>query len=321
MGWHWLPVPAIAAGLLASCARTIPYDEAVAGLPDGRFVEVAGRRAYVDDAGSGPAIVLLHGFASSSFSFRDVIPRLAERHRVIVPDLNGFGWTERTPDPAAYTPAGQAALVFAVLDAKNIPAAHVVGHSYGGTLALYLAERHPERVLSVTAADAPSAFGPPWRVMRHPASTAVLHPLAHWFISSPAAFNHGLGVAYHQEDMPERDMSEEYRRRLLVDGFQWAFPALSAIDGSAPEHAVDPSGIARPALVLWGARDGIVRPSRGRKLAASIPAARFTLVKDAGHALPEEAPEAFSDAVLEFVGSVDRAATRRGPPLALGDVD
>src|SRR5206468_1124100 len=90
---------------------------------------------------------------ASTYSWRKVIPALSASHWVIAIDLNGFGYTERPKDPASYTREGQAALILAVMDALGIDRAHVVGHSYGGGLSLFLASTHPERFRTLILVD------------------------------------------------------------------------------------------------------------------------------------------------------------------------
>ena len=126
-----------------------PYAEVCACLPPKKLLRVGDQLVHVEQAGQGEPVVLLHGFGGSSWSWRHLMPALARRHRVIAPDLNGFGWTQRPREVAAYSYAGQAAMVLGVLRELGVERFHVIGHSYGGGLALWLAARHPERVRSL----------------------------------------------------------------------------------------------------------------------------------------------------------------------------
>ena len=111
---------------------------------DATYLQVEGTRVRYVDVGEGPAVVLLHGFASSIENWVTVMPRLVKDHRVIAIDLRGFGWTDRPV--ADYSPAAQAKLLKAVLDERKVGKVSIVGHSYGSSVALAFALEYPEQV-------------------------------------------------------------------------------------------------------------------------------------------------------------------------------
>src|SRR6185503_16593915 len=157
------PVVLLISMLLGGCVSLQPWSEVRARLPAAELVEVDGHTVHVEQWGGGEqrgpagdpgeAVVLLHGFGESTYSWRLVAPQLAQRHRVVAVDLNGFGYTERRRDPAAYTIDGQMRLVLGALDRLGIQRADFVGHSYGGGLTLWIAAHHPERVRSMALLD------------------------------------------------------------------------------------------------------------------------------------------------------------------------
>src|SRR6185436_1719102 len=112
------------------------------------FIHVDGIRVHYQEAGDrhAPAIILIHGFASSTLVWSNVFLRLAEAgYRVIAPDLLGYGYSAK-PRNGEYTIAGQAKLLTRLLDALGIPRAIVIGSSYGGAVAATCALDYPERV-------------------------------------------------------------------------------------------------------------------------------------------------------------------------------
>src|SRR5947199_312838 len=139
--------------LLLGCVALRSFDEIRREAPAGDFVRVGGQLVHAEQVGDGEPVVLLHGFGASAYSWRKVIPALAQGHRVVAIDLNGFGYTQRPRSRESYTREGQAKLVLDTLDALGIARAHVVGHSYGGGITLYLAARHPERFRSMVLVD------------------------------------------------------------------------------------------------------------------------------------------------------------------------
>ena len=118
------------------------------------------------EAGDGPPLVLLHGWPQHWWCWRHLIPRLAQSHRVIAPDLRGFGWSDA---PAGgYSKHGFAADILALLDAEGLERVRLVGHDWGGFTAFLLAMEHPDRVERIVALDiAPPRNGPPVPRPRH----------------------------------------------------------------------------------------------------------------------------------------------------------
>lgn len=128
--------------------------------PDSRFAEVNGVNIHYKMAGEGePVFILLHGFAASTFSWREVMGPLSEMGTVVAFDRPGFGLTER-PMPgewegrSPYAPESQADLTVGLMDALGIERAVLVGNSAGGTVALLTALTYPERVGALVLVDA-----------------------------------------------------------------------------------------------------------------------------------------------------------------------
>ena len=116
-----------------------------------RFVSAGGLRMHVAEAGEGPPLVLLHGWPQHWWMWRRLIGPLAETHRVICPDLRGFGWTDAPP--GGYDPEILAADVAALLWSLEIDSpVDVLGHDWGGWTAFILALRRPDLVNRILAA-------------------------------------------------------------------------------------------------------------------------------------------------------------------------
>lgn len=306
-----LALLAIACGLAASgCVslRPVAVVRAERGAPSGRAVATSGATLYVEVAGEPghPVVVLLHGFGGSLYSWRKVVPGLAGAgFQVVAVDLAGFGYSERPDDRALYTPEGQASLLAEVLERLGIEAAHVLGHSFGGGVALRLAlaareGRNGFEVLSLVLVDStlPTYSRAPradWPLFR-PLSYVLLRTvgLRRFFVRK------ALEEAFHDDARVTPELVDAYRDRLLLRGPAGAYASLT---GPLPRERleVDLEAVRRPTLVVWGAEDALIPARAGRRAAQRLPDARFVSLSGCGHIPMEECPEAFLEAVLGFL--------------------
>lgn len=291
--------------MLSSLAMSLP----------GRFANIGGQRVFYHRSGRGRPVLLIHGFAVSHYCWRHVIPGLAEAHDVIAIDLPGCGESDRPP-AASYRYDAPAFMetVLGVLDALGLDRVSLVGHSMGGGVALYTAARRPERVDRLVVVD-PLCY--PYRMP--PEGRLLLLPY--------------IGPALYRT-LYTRGMVRLYMRRqvyrdpeLVTDEWvDYVWERLNRPGGMEAAHASlrfcqAPSIVARtvrairsPTLVMWGADDRIFPSAFAPRLQADIPGAEASIVKECGHAPPEEKPEAVTRAVLGFLAAAER--TRR-PAVAV----
>jgi pimeloyl-ACP methyl ester carboxylesterase len=268
----------------------------VAGVSH-RVVEINGVRMHVAEAGVGPPLVLLHGWPQHWWCWRRLLPELARDHRVLAPDLRGFGWSDAPPGD--YTKATFAADVLALLDFEGIDRAKVIGHDWGGYAAFLLALEHPERIDRVLALD----VAPPWGGRPHPRQLAL--PVAGsyqallatpvlgsktltagpWFVRTLIRLGSGPQARWTNEELDAyagvlsdparaRASSACYRTFLTRE-----LPAIALRGDRSSELAV-------PTLLALGARSAVrlvLDPQPTRNL-------RVETIPAAGHFLPEEAP-------------------------------
>jgi pimeloyl-ACP methyl ester carboxylesterase len=287
--------------MLAGCASLSPFAEVRREQPSERFVEVDGRQVYVEQQGAGQAVVLLHGFGESSYTWRRVMPELARSFRVVAPDLNGFGWTERPRDPLSYTREGQERLVLGVLAALGVTRAQFVGHSYGGSLALFLASRHPDLVRSMVLIDSAAPTYSDDRRSR----VASIRPLDSLFVRlalTPRHIRGSLLASVYDPALVTPELVRAYLERLRVHGEDDAYYGLTA-RLSSPEAAagVELETLALPALVVWGAEDRLIRVEAGRRAARRLPAGEFVTIPRCGHLPMEERPAELLGLMVPFL--------------------
>ena len=262
-------------------------------------VEIDGLRWSVRVAGSGPALLLLHGFTGSGRSWDELTnAAIAAGCTVIAPDLPGHGGTawsapratvERTADDVA-----------ALLRALGYERAHVVGYSMGARVALRLAIARPARVARLVL-EAPSAgiADPAQRLARRDADEALALGLERDGIAPFVDAWERMPVLAGEARVGGGARHSLRALRLGHDPAGLA-ASLRAAGQGAMEPLHDRLGeISAPTLVIVGAND----PVRGRAeaVAAGISGARLAIVPEAGHAPHLEAPAAFIGLVLDFV--------------------
>ncbi len=268
-------------------------------LSDTRDLDAKGVRMRVVEYGGGAPLLLLHDVLMTGQAFDGVVPALAKLFRVVVPDLPGFGDSEKpSPTRFRYVVESFAECVADVIAGLSLGRAHVLGHGLGGSVALTLAVEHPEFVDRLVLVDP--------LVYRVPGRTSLLEtPVLGGFL-----FKQLLGRALFRKSFRDRVFASGFPFPLaLVDGFYDAFnsPAAresaratlrSLIDTQTTEARV--GRVTAPTLVVWGRADWLCPSPFAPRLVREVSAARLE-VMETGHAPHIEAPEAFASIVGRFL--------------------
>ncbi len=289
----------ILAGATAVVAKT-PESPLMpeSSLPMKKTVPVFGQRIAYYDTGSGPVVVLVHGFASEArFDWGNVILPLAKRHRVIALDQIGFGASEKPLiDYSIQTYVDFLGEFLRVLKVKEFT---LVGESLGGWIsALYTIEALAPANEGSFALPRPGKL-----VLEDAAGMAPLGPapiVAH--VSATISEARGVAIVFHDKSrVTDEFVRESFAMKLKAnDGstqrLLFGNPKLSSevVSGRL-------SGITIPTLVVWGGADELVPLEQGRGYAAGIPGAKLAIVPECGHAPSLEKPVEFLAAVLPFI--------------------
>lgn len=276
---------------------------------DALYADVEGTRVRYTDRGEGPAVVMIHGFASSLETWLGVEPVVARTHRVITLDLKGFGWTDRPEGD--YSPLAQARIVSGLLEARGVSEAAVVAHSWGSSVALALALSQPERVTRLALYDA-------W---------IYEEQLPSFFLLSRAD---GVGEALFglfYKERPDDKMShaffdQRFVTQKLIDEVDRALErpgtvaaALAAVRGQ--RFAAVQSRyrtIQKPALLLWGREDEVTTLPYGEQLARDLPQSKLVVYPRCGHFPMIEALAASNADLTSFLDAPPAAPAT--PPAA-----
>ncbi|GAA5481928.1 alpha/beta fold hydrolase [Haloferula sargassicola] len=288
----------VAAVVSAACCPLEPMAEIRARLPQREFVEVAGQAVHFREGGKGGVpVLMIHGFGQSGYTFRELGPRLGRR--VLAPDLNGFGYTERPPDTAAYAPGGQEEMLARLVAAKELRRIDIVAHSYGCEIALRLAAHHPQLVRRlVLISPALNMDVAPDSAIRNPLVREALYPLLRLLVCDRVRLRALFERAYFHPDVLTPETLEEYRRQLLVAGLHRAYRGFGAAIPTMKAGRVEIDGVSQPILILAGREDAIVPVET---LPSSGLGHRVAILEEAGHVVPEEAPEDAASEIRRFL--------------------
>jgi pimeloyl-ACP methyl ester carboxylesterase len=267
-----------------------------------------------DRAGSGPPVVLLHGWPGDRHDYRAMIPRLTSSAEVIVPDLRGFGESDKHPEPAAaaYSAAAQARSVLGLIEELGLDAPVIGGYDIGSRIAQTIARTSPDRVRGLVISPPVSGAG-----------TRVLSPEAqreYWY------------QAFHRLDLPERILDGHPAAvRAYLEHFwsHWSGPDFTPVDEdldrlvehygppgafvasigwyragagtvarSLEESAPEPAErIAVPTTIVWPEHDPLFPTAWSDRIDQYFSHATLDVTGRAGHFVPLEAPDRFAAAI------------------------
>jgi pimeloyl-ACP methyl ester carboxylesterase len=260
----------------------------------------ADQTVYYEEAGAGPPVLFIHGFAQSSYCWREVSGLLPGCRRVAV-DLQGFGKSGK-PAGAGYRVSDQARGVRAAIRELGLEELVLVGHSFGGAVALATAaelQRQGTPPRGLVLVDAVSlAQQIPWalRVLRLPVAGPVAARLAPARLAVRAAF----WIAYHDQRRVSGRLVAEHARCMNLPGARAALVATARAMTQEPVGQLAPS-LAVPALLIWGRQDPLVPLEVGVRLASALPDARLEILENCGHYPQQECPQETARLIAEFI--------------------
>jgi pimeloyl-ACP methyl ester carboxylesterase len=257
--------------------------------------------------GRGPPVVLIHGFGESTFSWRYLIPALAPRHRVYAVDLKGFGHSPKPLD-SAYSVRDQAKLILEFLERKGIIAPTLIGHSFGGGVAIVVSLElqsrgvKPAGIVLIDTIALPQRFPLFISLLRIP----MLAEIATLLIPARLQARYGLRLAYFDRSKIPSSAEDAYAESLRQPGGRHAIIATARriVPMDLPELVSQYPSMEVPTLVLWGREDEITPIDVGERLHGAIPQSVFRVIESSGH-VPHE--ENYAEANAIIAAFVDQA--------------
>ena len=252
-----------------------------------------GVKLYFEVHGSGPALILTHGYSSTSAMWEEQIGALSKHHQLVLWDMRGHGQSDYPDDPSAYSEAHTVADMAALLDEVGARHAIVGGLSLGGYMSLAFYRAHPGRVRALLIIDTGPGF-------KKDDARAAWNRRAH---ETGDRFERE-GLAVLKSASRERSTVSHRNAAGLAHA---ARGMLTQRDARVIELLPD---IEVPSLVVVGADDAPFLAASDY-MAAKIPGARKVVIPAAGHAVNIDQPQAFIDAVLPFLDDVSKTVPGR----------
>jgi epoxide hydrolase 4 len=275
-----------------------------------RFAQANGIRIHYVEAGSGPAVLLLHGFPDCWYGWRYQIDALAAAgFRVVAPDLRGYNATDAPRGTGAYALETLVNDLILLIGALGLEAATVVGHDWGGVIGWFAAMHHPVRIsrLAVLNAPHPVTFA---RELRRPAQ--LIRSAYAGFFQIPALPETLLRARRSAilrrawRNGPARDEEDVQR---YMEAFQRPYALTAALNyyrASARHPVPKPRRVRIPTLVLWGERDHFLVTRLLDGLDPWVENLRVHRMKRAAHWLHHEQPDLVNELLISFLtGSPD----------------
>jgi pimeloyl-ACP methyl ester carboxylesterase len=286
---------------------------------------VHGHRLSYLRAGSGPPLLLLHGIANNCQTWADVIPRLAESHTVIAPDLLGHGESDKPRGD--YSIAAYANGLRDLTSVLDIEQATVVGHSLGGGIALQFAYQFPERCERLALVGS-GGLGPELsaglRAATLPGAELVLGALTGVSGLLRVGFQGMSRIGKVTGLQRLHDLAEAGDALLALKDVEARRAFLRTLRGVADARGQAVSALDRlylanavPMLVIWGSRDPIVPALHAETVRTLVPMARVEVFQGAGHWPHLDDPDRFCEVLLDFVATTSPACHDRASWRAL----
>jgi pimeloyl-ACP methyl ester carboxylesterase len=284
-----------------------------------KYLELHGDRVAYQDVGSGEALLLLHGMAGSSDTWRAVIPQLSKKYRVVAPDLLGHGQSAKPRGD--YSLGAFAVSLRDLLDELGITRATIVGHSLGGGVAMQFVYQHPDycqRLILISSGGLGPDVGWTLRLLSAPGAELVLPAIAprpvltvgnklrSWFSSVGIQSPRGAEMWNAYSSLSDSKTRQAFLRTLrsVVDYRGQAVSALNRLHLTSD----------LPTMAVWGDRDQIIPVDHAYAAQAARPGSRLEVLTGVGHFPQVERPSELVDLIDDFIGSTSQPTDVLEPP-------
>jgi pimeloyl-ACP methyl ester carboxylesterase len=261
-----------------------------------RDIVVLGFKLHYLEAGSGPAVVLLHGLGGDGSRWRPNVEPLAKDFHVFALDQIGFGQSDKPL--ANYNTGMLAEFLVEFLKAVNIPKASLVGNSMGAGVALYTAVHYPQVVERIVLADG-GGFRAANAASPAPMTSEALRRRHLQNSTTREETREFFRILFHDKSLVTEKMVDEQLVMRLRSAFTITKMQEAGDRGSLAEQQV--RGVKTPTLIVWGKYDELANPAGADRLEQTIPGAKKVIIDNCGHMPQLEKADEFNRIVREFL--------------------
>jgi len=286
--------------------------------PEVQYLTIHGHRRAFVRTGRGPALLLLHGLGCDHTTWEPVVAALSRHYTVVAPDLLGHGLSDKPR--ADYTLGGYANGMRDLLTVLGIDTVTVVGHSFGGGVAMQFGYQFPERTERMVLV-APGGLGPEVSAAIravtlpgfHQAMGVVTLPGVRQLATTGLRALAATGMS-HLRDLDEvADMVDSFKdprargaiRRVVSSVVDWRGQIVTMVDRAYLTEAM-------PMLVVWGSEDRVIPVHHVEVAAELAPGATIEVIEDAGHFPHKDHPQVFMRVLDHFIRTRPAASYHRG---------
>lgn len=255
--------------------------------------------------GNGTPVLFLHGFGASSFSWRDINKSLPLHYKSITIDLKGFGLSDK-PISDEYSADDQANIIYDFIINKNLDNVILVGHSFGGGVALKtyfrLAKNNKLNVKKLILIDS-TGYKQEFPIFIKILRTPILNKLSFYMLPSSANVRFTLSRCFYDLNKITDNIVNTYSYYMGLPG---AFHALimtakHIIPDDIDVFVAQYKNINIPVLLIWGKEDSVIPLSLGERFNSDIPGSKLVVIDKCGHVPHEEQPEKILPTITEFL--------------------
>jgi len=268
-------------------------------------VSVEGINIRYIEKGKGNPIVLVHGFPTSSFLWRDMIEELSTHGRVIALDLPGFGFSD-PPQNGDYRISTYARLFGRFLQTLSVERATLVFHDLGGPITLTYALRHPDKWERLIILDTfLHRDFPPWPLSMRIAKIRPIGEIFMWLGGESIARAGLEGGVVDKSRISEGVVRRYYMPDGNADKLNRSMLGTLRTDYTEDLEFIEKNlkTIEKPTLILWGENDRYLPLSLGDRIHKDIMGSQMERIPNCGHYVPEDQPELATKIIVEFLGN------------------
>lgn len=308
MSAYLLSVIILMGGFMAGGCSTVPplppWVELVHRMPY-HTVSVNHHRIAYAEIGTGPPVILLHGFGGSMWNWEYQHEALSKHYRLLIPDLLGSGLSDKPSGP--YAPKDLIDFFRTFMDVMNIPEAVLIGNSMGAGLAMGMALDHPERVdrLVLISGLPPnlreSVASRKYQQFMNHRPPLWLAKLGNWMGGRSTTEKLLQEIIFRQELITPLVIERSFQNRQRGGLIEPLYALLDNIDDWEAQYGSRINQIRQKTLVLWGEHDRVLPPDVGERLTQALPQATWKIVPESGHLPQWEQPEIVNQAIRDFL--------------------